>query len=386
MHAAGKKWNHYSAHKRKNGMKIKHIEPIAVSLPLEHPLKMAGVEILTSENLLVRVESDDGAIGWGESAAAPLMTGETPQGMVAAVRYLAPALLGRDAVDIAGASARMDACIYGNEAAKAATEIALHDLAGRATGKPVYELLGAKRRGRIPVLWMIGTGDTEADFAETTEKKAAGFVAYKIKIGAAGLREDIRRTIGICERLGSSMLISADANQGYSVAEAVEYVRAVERTPLAFFEQPVRENDLAGLAQIARASRIPIGVDEGLHAPLYIRLHHEARAAAGGSLKTIKFGGLRPTLAAAQLCESLNWKVNLACKAAESSISAAAILHLAAVVPSLDWGMSLTNQYLADDLTRSTIAVVAGHASVPDAPGLGVEVDESRVRKYQLRL
>jgi L-alanine-DL-glutamate epimerase-like enolase superfamily enzyme len=382
----GMKWNHRAAHERQSGMKIRHIEPIAVSLPLEHPLKMAGVEIATSENLLVRVESDDGAIGWGESAAAPQMTGETPQGMVAAVRYLAPALLGRDAADIAGATARMDARMYGNQSAKAAIEIALHDLVGRATGKPVYELLGGKRRGRIPVMWMIGTGDTEADFAEAADKKAAGFVAYKIKVGVVGLREDIRRTIGICERLGDGMLISADANQGYSVAEAVEYVRAVERTPLAFFEQPVRENDFTGLAQIARASRIPIGVDEGLHAPLYIRLHHEAHAAAGGSLKTIKFGGLRPVLAAAQLCESLNWKVNLACKAAESSVAAAAILHLAAVVPALDWGMSLTNQYLADDLTRSPIAVVAGHASVPDAPGLGVEVDEARVRKYRLRL
>lgn len=367
-------------------MKIIRIEPIAVALPLKHPLKMAGVEIATSENLLVRVESDDGAIGWGESAAAPLMTGETPPSMVAAIHYLAPSLLGRDATDIAGASERMDGRMYGNQAAKAAIEVALHDLVGRATGKPVYELLGGKRRSRIPVLWMIGTGDTAVDFAETAEKKAAGFVAYKIKVGVVGLREDIRRTVGICERLGNSAVVSADANQGYSVAEAVEYVRAVERTTLAFFEQPVRENDLAGLAQVARASRIPIGVDEGLHSPTYIRLHHEARAAAGGSLKTIKFGGLRPALAAAQLCESLNWKVNLACKAAESSIAAAAILHLAAVVPALDWGMSLTNQYLVDDLTRSPIAVVAGHASVPDAPGLGVEVDEARVRKYQLRL
>jgi muconate cycloisomerase len=365
---------------------ITRIEPIAVALPMTHPIRMSGVEISAAENLLVRIESDDGMVGWGESASAPTMTGETPASMVAAVQYLAPALLGRDAADIDGATRQMDERMYGNQGAKAAIEIALHDLLGRATGKPVWALLGDKLRSRVPVLWMIGTGDTEADLAETAAKRAAGFVAYKIKVGVAGLEEDKLRTLRIGELLGDSAQISADANQGFSVAQALSYVQAVARSPLAFLEQPVRAEDLAGMAQVARASRIPVGADEGLHSLADIRHHHAAQAAAGGSLKTIKLGGLRPALEAARLCHHLGWKLNLACKAAESSIATAAILHLAAVVPSLDWGTSLTNQYLSDDLSDEPITIVAGHASVPDAPGLGIEVNEARVRQYRIRV
>ena len=88
----------------------------------------------------------------------------------------------------------------------------------------------------------------------------------------------------------------------------------------------------------------------------------------------------------ARICETLGWKVNLACKVAESSIEAAAILHLAAAVPSLDWGVSLSCQYLADDVCASPIKVIKGHAEVPRGPGLGIEVDEAKVRKYQRRI
>ena len=104
-------------------MKIKHIEPIAVSLPLTKPVKMAGVELTTADNLVVRIESDGGIVGWGESASAPIMTGETVESMVAAVRHLAPYVAGRAADDFAGASSVMNLWMYGNQAAKGAIEM-----------------------------------------------------------------------------------------------------------------------------------------------------------------------------------------------------------------------------------------------------------------------
>ena len=367
-------------------LKISHIEAIAVCLPMARPMQMAGVLIESADNLLVRIESADGTVGWGEAASAPNMTGETVPGMAAAVRYLAPVLTGADAGDIDAACARMHARMYGNHAAKAAIEIALHDLLGRSLGKPVCELLGAKQRSRIALLWLLGTGSREGDLAEAAAKQAAGFVAFKVKVGIDTPVQDAQRTALVCEQLGNGVLVCADANQGFKVEQAIEYVQRVEATGLAFFEQPVRADDLAGMAQVARASRVPIGADEGLHCLADIRSHHELRAAAGGSLKTIKLGGLRGVVAGARLCESLGWNVNLACKVAESSIEAAAILHLAAVVPSLDWGVSLSSQYLADDVTGSPIAIERGHAEVPRGPGLGVEVDEARVRKYQVRV
>lgn len=131
-------------------MKIKRIEPIAVSLPLTKPVKMAGVELRTADNLIVRVESVDGTIGWGEAASAPIMAGETVESMVAAVRHLAPYVEGCAADDFAGASSMMNLWMFGNQAAKAAIEIALHDLVGKATRQPV--------RGHVAVPERPGLG------------------------------------------------------------------------------------------------------------------------------------------------------------------------------------------------------------------------------------
>ena len=131
---------------------------------------------------------------------------------------------------------------------------------------------------------------------------------------------------------------------------------------------------------------MPLGFDEGAHSFADIARHHELQAARGGSLKAIKLGGLVPVFQAAALCDSLNMKVNLACKVAESSIGTAAVLQLAAAVPSLDWGVSLTSQYLAEAIVFQPLSFASGHATVPAGAGLGVEVDEARVRKYQKKV
>ena len=119
-------------------MKIKRVEPIAVSFPMKKPVFMAGVEIRQADNILVRVEADNAVVGWGEAASAPTMTGETVESMMAAVAYLAAAVEERPAEDIAGTVAAMATRMYANQAAKAAIEMALHDLVGRATGRPVH--------------------------------------------------------------------------------------------------------------------------------------------------------------------------------------------------------------------------------------------------------
>src|SRR6266849_958500 len=123
------------------------------------PVIMAGEEVRQADNVLVRIEADNGLVGWGEAASAPVMTGDTLESIVSAVHYLEPALRSREPADIEGALAAMDGRMYGNNGAKAAIEIALHDLAGRAAGKPVHALLGEKQRGRIVLLGVIGGGD-----------------------------------------------------------------------------------------------------------------------------------------------------------------------------------------------------------------------------------
>ncbi len=366
-----------------SSVRIKSIEPIAVSLPMKKPVKMAGETVARADNVLVRIEADDGAVGWGEAASAPTMTGETVASMMAAIDLLTSSLLKRDASDFAGASAAMDAQMYGNTGAKAAIEIALHDLVGRATGKPLHELLGGKRRERIPLLAVIGSGDAAGDVREAQQARGAGYAIFKVKVGVAAAAADAARTRAVCAALGKDVLISADANQGFGAEEGVRYVRAVADAGLDFFEQPVPAHDLAGMARVAAASRIPIGADEGIHSRADIAHHHAAKAASGVSLKAIKLGGVRAVLDAARLCDELGMNVNISCKTGESSVASAAALHVAAVVPALAWGLTITSPGLAEDVVADPLHIDRGHIAVLDKPGLGVEVDERRVRRAQ---
>lgn len=363
-------------------MHIQHIQPLAISLPLIKPVKMSFEEVRNAENLLVRIEMDNGIIGWGEAASAPTMTGETPGSMSAAVHYLADKLTGMAAADIAAVMHRAGQYLYGNLGAKAAIEMALFDALGKACGKPVCELLGGARRARIPALRLIGTGSTEGDLAETRKRLAEGYVAIKIKVGTGTPQADAERTRAICDTLNDSVLVCADANQAWTPDEAIRYVQAVADTRIAFFEQPVAGHDLAGMARVAAASRVKIGVDEGLHSIDDLRRHHALNAARGCSLKTIKLGGMRPVYDAALLCEELGMQVNLACKIAEAGIASAGLLHLAAAIPALDWGVSLSSPYLADDIVANPARLADGHFTVPTGAGLGITVDEAQVRRY----
>jgi len=346
---------------------------------------MAGEEVRRADNVLVRIETDNGLVGWGEAASAPVMTGDTLESIVSAVHYLAPALLGREGADIAGALAAMENRMYGNHGAKAAIEIALHDLAGRAMGKPVHALLGDRNRGRVALLAVIGTGDLNDDLRDAEKKKAAGITAYKIKVGIDTAANDAIRSRAICELLGPGLLISADANQGYTTEQAIVYARALKDAGLDFFEQPVEASDLAGMAAVAAAApEIAIGADEGIHSLADIARHHERKAARGVSLKAIKLGGIIAVVEAGRLCDRLGMSVNISCKTGESSIACAAALHAACVIPNIAWALTLTHGGLAEDVTAQPIRTERGHADSIDRPGLGIEVDEDRVRRHRV--
>ena len=182
------------------------------------------------------------------------------------------------------------------------------------------------------------------------------------------------------------MLISADANQGYSVEEALTYVRAVNGSGLDFFEQPVAADELAGMAKVAAATDIAIGADEGIHSLDDIRRHHDSKAARGVSLKAIKLGGIRAVTRAGELCDSLGMSVNISCKTGESSVACAAALHVASVIPNIGWALTLTHFGLAEDVAVSAIPTAGGHVDILDRPGLGVDVDEDRVRHHRVAI
>ena len=365
-------------------MRIRSVTPLWISLPLTEPLKLANHVITTADNLLVRIEDTDGNVGWGEASSAPTMTGETPEGMIAAVKFMLPRIEGMEVEDVAGFGGRIDGLMYGNAAAKSALDMAVYDLTGKRQKKPVAELLGGIVREKIPVLWMLAANKLQPDVAAAQRMAAEGFVAYKVKIGSATPEADLERATAVRAVLGAGAHISADANQGYSREAALRFAQGAEAAGLDFVEQPIAWHDLEGMAAVAAATPVPIGTDEGVHSIEDIERHHTLKAARGASLKTIKLGGLSAVMEAGRRMHALGMHVNLAGKIADSSVASAAIVHLAAALPQLDWDVSITCQYITQDIARDPVKIVGGHAYVLDRPGLGIEVDESRLSRLSV--
>ena len=360
---------------------VRRIDVIPIALPLKAPMKMAGVTVTRAENLLVRVESMDGGIGWGEAPSAPTMTGDTLGGLVAAVRdHLAPLLIGKDAGD--DHRPMLTRALVGNSGAHSAIEMALLDLAGRAAGTRLIDLVARPLRQRVAPMWLLGNATPEEDIAEAQAKRAGGFDFFKLKIGVKPLRDEIKAAHAIREALPDATLC-ADANCGLTLAAARRYAERTRDVNLAFIEQPLPADDIAGLKALARSTRTPIGMDESIHSLADIEMVKRA-GVKGISLKLIKLGGFREAFAAGKLCRKLGLKINVAAKIAESSIGTAAAVHLACAVPNVDWGVSLTNLYLAEDIVKRPLRIVDGAVALPDGPGLGVDVDEAAVARFRV--
>jgi muconate cycloisomerase len=364
---------------------IRRVDAIPVALPLKSPMKMSGITIATAENVLVRIEAADGRVGWGEAASAPTMTGDTLGGLVAAVRdHLAPMLVGQDAFNRPALMPALHRTLIGNTGAHSAVEMALLDLTGRAGNTRLVDAVAPKPlRTSIKPMWLLGNATPEGDIAEARAKEREGFHLLKLKIGVKPLAEEIAATLAVREALGRKMPLCADANGGLTLANAKRYIERTRAAKLAFVEQPLPHDDLAGLKALAKL-RVPIGIDEGIHSLADVTANARA-GAAGVSLKLIKLGGFTAAYEAAKLCRRLRLKINVAAKIAESSIATAAAVHLACVVPNVDWGVSLTHFYLAEDIVRQPLAIRDGAVALPQEPGLGIEVDEAAVERFRVR-
>jgi len=361
--------------------RIQEITALAIAVPMLTPIRMSTGTITASDNLIIRAADSDGRIGWGEAASAPMMTGDTAPGMVAAARFMARRLEGCDVASPAAIAALVEATMHGNEGAKSAIDMALLDLAGQHLGQPLYEVLGGRKRRRAAMIWRISGAPDEIETAK--RRRDEGFVAFKVKVATHDPATDLERARAARSAVGRDARVSADANEGFRPADALAFVRGAGDAGLDFVEQPVAGHDIEAMRACAEASAVPIGADEGLHGVRDILRHHEAGAAAGGSLKLIKFGGAFQVLAAAGLMGRLGMCVNLAGKAADTSIGSAAIAHLALALPALEWDANITNQYLAGDVTGEPVRVVDGHIAAPEGAGLGIAVDEDLVQRFR---
>lgn len=363
--------------------------PLAV--PLMTPMRLASEVITHAETLLVRAADatgkedweNQGEEGWGEAAAAPTMTGETIEGMTAALtRFLAPALRAAAAEPPEEALARMARAIRGNSGAKAAAEAAVLDLLARRAGVPLAAYLGTALRTEAPALLMIGGGTAEAALAAAQAGWREGYRHLKLKVGLGTVAEDAATLRALRAALGPRAHLSADANMAWTADQAIAFARAVGPGVLDYLEQPVADDDLAGMAAVQAESPFPLCLDEGLHAREDIDRVADLSAARGIGLKAIKLGGPRGVLAADARCTARGLDRTLACKIAETSVGAAITAHLALLLADASWGVSITAGYLADDPVLPRVLPERGMVRPLPGHGLGVRPDLARLARY----
>lgn len=363
---------------------ITGVEAFGLGLPLRKPMRLASETITTAENLFVRVTASDGAVGWGEAASAPSMTGDLLVGMVAAVRrFIAPALAGAALDDLAALEARADRAIYGNTGAKSAVAMAVYDLVARQRGVGLHALLGAVQRPAAPALCMLGSGDPAQDAATARAARRDGFRHFKLKVGRSDPAADAASAVAVRAALGPDAELTADANMAWDVPQSLAFLRAAQDAGLAYLEQPLPPEDIAGLAALTAAGLGAVAVDEAVHGAADI----DVAAAAGVrwfGLKLIKLGGYGRMATAVGRCAAAGGWPILASKIAESSVAAAALAHLAVTLPAVRTGVSFTHRYLAGDVTGDPVPIDRGAVAPPPGPGHGVSVDAAALERFRI--
>jgi L-alanine-DL-glutamate epimerase-like enolase superfamily enzyme len=355
-------------------LKIISVESLPITVPLVKPIVMSHITVHQSDNVLVKVTTDEGVVGWGEGVEATDLTGETQSSIRAAIDFLGAQIIGEDPMRRSSLWAKMNTMMYANETAVGAIDIALHDIAGKVLGVPVAELLGGIARRSVPALTMIGSGVPSADIDAARTKYDAGYRWFKVKLGIGEILDELETVRGVRAELPADAVVCGDANQGWSEPEAVRFLRSLDGLDVRFIEQPIRQGDLAAMLRVAHASPIPICADQSVHSFSDIASFWRS-GVAGISLKLVKLGGITGVMRGAALCESLGLSINLAGKIAESSVAAAANLHCAAAMQAIDFGCSPGNQGLSGDVTTTPLSIVNGHYELPSGPGLGIDVD-----------
>jgi muconate cycloisomerase len=366
-------------------LRIADVRVVMADIPVSRPHAMSFTTLRAVNFVFVRLATDDALVGWGEAAClgGPTWSEESAESVAATIeRYIAPWLVGRDAAGIEALRLDMARRVQGNPFARAAVEMALWDLNGKALGVPVHRLLGGRVRDRVPLSWSLAVDGMDAECEEARAKVAAGHRIFKIKTGAHPLAHDVERVRRIRDAVGPGVSLRVDANQGWDRPTALRAIRAFEPHDLDFVEQPLPRWDVEGMAALARQVTVPIMADESCFTP------QDALAIArlGGvsilALKLTKSAGILGAMAVARIAEAAGLGCYVGCMI-ETSLGTAAYLHVALSAAPVTWGCELFGPLLlAGDVVREPVRYADGAILAIDRPGLGVEVDEARLEEW----
>jgi muconate cycloisomerase len=364
---------------------ITEIEAIPVRVPIHERLaiRAKGGTHSVSPFLLVRVHTDEGITGLGEVSCTPRWSGED---QVTAAHFIStifePLLHDEDPRQIEALTIRMRNALFGHPFTKAALEMALWDIAGKAAGLPVYRLLGGPVRDFVSTKWSISGAEPPRAAGIAQWAVEQGFRAMKVKVGVED-EQDVARVREVRAAIGPEIRLGVDANGAWTTAHAIEMIRKLEPFDLWFAEQPVPPGDPQWLVAVRKSVGVPIIADESVYT------HHDATVLAREGAADIfsiyvgKSAGIGP----ATVISTVAQKAGIGCTIGsnlEMGVGSAAMIHLALSAP-IDWPCDIIGPFFyTDDLLTHPLPLRGGEAHAPEGPGLGVELDEEKVARWRV--
>lgn len=311
-------------------MKITDIKIGRISVPLKKPFKTALRTVNSVEDVIIKIETDTGHVGYGEAPPTGVITGDTTGAIIGAIEdHIKKHLIGMDIENLEEIMLKLDKSIVKNTSAKAAVDIAIYDLYGQLHNAPVYKLLGGYRK-EITTDITISVNDPEEMAQDSIEAINKGYKTLKIKVGKDATL-DLERMKAIRDAVGYDVDLRIDANQGWNPKEAIYTLRKMEDAGLniELVEQPVAAHDFEGLKLVTDNISIPVLADESVFSPRDAMQIIQMRAADLVNIKLMKTGGIHNALKICSAAEIYGVECMIGCML-EAKVSVAAAVHLAA--------------------------------------------------------
>ena len=365
---------------------ISEIKSTIVDVPTVRKHKLSSLSVTAQSYVIVELRLGNGVIGIGEAATlgGPRWSEESVESIKATIdTYLAPALIGSAADRFETARVRMDEAAKRNNAAKGAIDSALFDAVGKTIGVPAVQLLGGVVRESVPVLWTLASGDPAQEIDEAERKIAARLHnTFKVKIGAQTPEADMARMRRLASALEGRASLIVDANQAWDETTALRCLPVLAEIGVTLIEQPLPAWNILGMARLRARSTVPLMADECVFSTHDMLDVVRAGAADVVSLKLVKHGGLLAMRDVASVAQAAGIGLYGGCLL-ESSIGAAAHLQVFAGLRDLAWGCEhFGPQILTGDLVTEPLHFEDFHIHVPTGAGLGVTLDQDKLRRY----
>jgi L-alanine-DL-glutamate epimerase-like enolase superfamily enzyme len=371
--------------------RITEVECIPLHIPFRVPFKIAsGAARPIMETLLVKVRTDAGVVGIGETHAWRRQgSAETLAGLVNIVKgHFEPRLLGRSPFDIAAIMHDCEAAMYHTPYAQAAVGDALYDIVGKLLDVPVHRLLGGKSRQVVRVAAVLSIQDKASSMLESAaEFHAAGFRHLVLKIGVDP-REDLANAEALRKAYGDKIELRVDANAVMDYDGALRLLKRLEPLDIETAEQPLAIWNVDGMAALARAVAMPLMADECVTtAPALLEIIAK-RAASSAQTKIAKNGGIHRIMPLWHMLAAAGMGINPG-NHPSTSVATAAVAQMCGAWPGpLMAGVFAVgvSGALAEDIVENPIRPMNGEIAIPDGPGLGVTLDEAAVRRFRVEL